>query len=384
HIEFSDIFYEIISIANQYDGHNIIIGGDLNTYIGKRSRNANILRQILDTENLILLDEAPVYNASHFLGFFSVFNADAIKDIQFYKGAMPANYGGRLSSVMDIRMKDGNAKKFAANAGIGLIASRLNLEGPIGDKASFMISGRRTYADLFLRLSSDSTINQNILYFYDLNAKVNVKINDNNRIFLSGYTGEDKFGQKNEFQNSYGNQTFTFRWNHLFSQKLFSNLTVYTSNYKYNLSFQDAETGLEWDSALKDYGVKLDMGAYLSPRSTLKLGVQGILHKIEPGEIKGIGENAIINAVTLNASKALEGAAYIAHEYDLTNKLKISYGIRYSRHMNIGPDTTFNYNASYELLDTSYHNGNGIYNTYDNFEPRVGLRYNLNENTSLK
>ena len=335
-------------------------------------------------QNLILLDEAPVYNASHFLGFFSVFNADAIKDMQFYKGAIPASYGGRLSSVIDIRMKDGNSKKFSGSAGLGMIASRLNLEGPIGDKASFMVAGRRTYADLFLRLSKDTTINQNILYFYDLNAKFNYKINENNRIFLSGYSGEDKFGQKNDFQSAYGNRTLTLRWNHLFSQKVFSNLTVYSSSYKYNLGLDGGSEGFDWNSQLVDNGLKYDLGIYMSPRSTLKLGMEGIEHKIDPGKIRGIGSESIFNNIDLKESRALEVAGYISHEYDITNNLRINYGLRYSRNMNMGPDTIYNYNDQYELVDTTIHSGKGVYNTYDNFEPRVGLRYNLNSNTSIK
>jgi len=187
-------------------------------------------------QNLILLDEAPVYNASHLLGFFSSFNSDAIKDLTLYKGAMPAEYGGRLSSVVDIKMNDGNNQEYHASGGIGLIASRLNIEGPIvKNKGSFIVSGRRTYADLFLKLSHDSSINKNSLYFYDINLKGNYKINDKNKIYLSGYFGKDQLGFGGTFGIDYGNTTATARWNHIFTSKLFSNTSFIYSNYNYNI-----------------------------------------------------------------------------------------------------------------------------------------------------
>src|SRR5690606_30256559 len=193
-------------------------------------------------QNLILLDEAPVYNASHLLGFFSVFNSDAIKDLSIYKGHIPAEYGGRASSVLDIRMKDGNSKKLTASGGIGLISSRLAVEAPIvKDKGSFIISGRRTYADLFLKLSSNEDLSKSILYFYDLNAKANYQLNPNNRIFLSGYFGRDKFGFSDVFGFDWGNTTATFRWNHLFNNKLFLNSTVLFSDYNYQVKISGDE-----------------------------------------------------------------------------------------------------------------------------------------------
>ncbi|MCK4751147.1 MAG: TonB-dependent receptor, partial [Bacteroidales bacterium] len=214
--------------------------------------------------NMIQLDEAAVYNASHVMGFFSVFNNDAIKDVKLYKGDIPARYGGRLSSVLDVRMKDGNSKKFSGTGGIGIIASRLTLEGPIiKDRTAFIVSGRRTYADIFLFLSSEKNMHNNKLYFYDFNAKVNHVINENNRIYLSGYFGRDVFS--NKFAGmKLGNQTATLRWNHLFSKELFSNFSFIYSKYKYGLgtASDNEANSFEWDSDLEDYGLKGDLIYY--------------------------------------------------------------------------------------------------------------------------
>jgi hypothetical protein len=209
-------------------------------------------------QNLILLDEANVYNASHLMGFFSVFNNDAIKDVKLYKGDIPARYGGRLSSALDIRMKEGNTKRWSGSGGVGLISSRFTIEGPlVKDKVSVIASARRTYADLFLPFASDPNVRDNVLFFYDLNMKINWKISDNDRIFLSGYFGRDKFG--NDFaQMGYGNGTGTVRWNHLFSKKLFSNLSFIYSNYYYYLGTPSGEpSSFLWEAGLNDMNVKI-------------------------------------------------------------------------------------------------------------------------------
>lgn len=332
-------------------------------------------------QNLILLDEAPVYNASHLLGFFSVFNPDAIKDIQFYKGAMPAEYGGRLSSVVDIRMKEGNSKKFGGSAGIGTISSRLTLEAPIGKNGSFMVAGRRTYADLFLKLSSNPDVKNNRLYFYDLNAKFNYRLGDKDRIFLSAYTGRDVLADDG-FSIDWGNKTGTFRWNHLFSQKLFSNLTMFVTDYDYNLGFPDGIDAFEWKSNLNDFGFKYDLGAYLNPRNTLKFGVHSTLHKIKPGNAQGLGES-IIGEFNLEENQSLENAAYVSHEYKLNERIKFNYGLRFSSLHNMGPQTVYNYDDQFELIDTTAES-KGFFNSFYNFEPRFGLRYTLNSESSLK
>ena len=211
-------------------------------------------------QNLILLDEATVYNASHLFGFFSTFNSDAIKDVTVYKGDMPAQYGGRLSSLLDIKMNDGNDKNYKVSGGIGLISSRLNIEGPIvKDKGSFMISGSRTYADLFLKLSHDSDVNQSMLYFYDLNAKANYQFNESNRVYLSGYFGKDDLGYGHQFGIQWGNGTGTLRWNHLFNNKLFSNTSFIYSNYNYNISINQTTNKLSILSRIRDVTLKEDL-----------------------------------------------------------------------------------------------------------------------------
>src|ERR1700681_514897 len=219
-------------------------------------------------QNLILLDEATVYNPSHLLGFFSAFNSDAIKDLTLYKGAMPAEYGGRLSSVVDIKINDGTNKDYHVSGGLGLIASRLTVEGPIvKDKGSFIISGRRTYADVFLKLSSDSTVNNNSLYFYDLNMKANYTFNQNNRVYLSGYFGKDVFGIGGQFSIDYGNSTGTVRWNHIFNSRLFSNTSIIYSNYNYNIDLTSNGNDLLLKSKIEDLSLKQDFQYYVNSSS---------------------------------------------------------------------------------------------------------------------
>ena len=235
-------------------------------------------------QNLILLDEAPVYNASHLLGFFSVFNSDAIKDLKLYKGGMPAEYGGRLSSVMDIKMKDGNSKEMEVSGGIGLISSKLTIEAPlVKDKGSFIISGRRTYADMFLKLSSDETQRDASLYFYDLNLKANYQINENNRLFLSGYFGRDNLGYSDLFGFNWGNATGTLRWNHLFSDKLFSNTSFIYSHYNYKIEIGSA--GFKIASKIEDITIKEDMDYFLNDKNKIKFGGSVVYHTFDPGEV---------------------------------------------------------------------------------------------------
>ena len=238
-------------------------------------------------QNLILLDEAPVYNASHLLGFFSVFNSDALKDINLMKGGIPAEYGGRLSSVMDIKMKEGNRKKFSASGGLGLISSRLLIEAPIvKDKGSFFISGRRTYADTFLKLSKDSSRRESTLYFYDINAKANYSFGEKDRVFLSGYFGQDKFGFGESFGFEWGNTTGTLRWNHIYSNKLFSNTSVIYSNYDYKITIGGA--GFDIASVIKDWTFKQDYQWFANEKHNVKFGFNVLTHKISPGGINSL------------------------------------------------------------------------------------------------
>lgn len=335
-------------------------------------------------QNLIQLDEATVYNASHLLGFFSVFNNDAIKDVKLYKGDIPASSGGRLSSLLDIRMKDGNKKEFKATGGIGTISSRLTLEGPITEKVSFLVSGRRTYADIFLALAKDSAIRDNSLFFYDLNGKLNWTINEKNRIFLSGYFGKDVFA--NVFAGMYfGNRTFSFRWNHLFSKKLFSNFTLINSHYFYDLGTpKDATPYFSWISYLDDYGGKADFIWYATPEHTFKYGLSSTYHIIKPGSVSFDDESGGTNTSELESNQALESAIYFSGESKLGKKLAIRYGLRYSLFNNMGPGTVFTYNENYEVTDSTTYLKGDFYNSYHGLEPRIAANYLLGERSSIK
>lgn len=340
-------------------------------------------------QNLILLDEATVYNASHFLGFFSVFNADAIKNVEIYKGGIPARFGGRLSSILDIQMKEGNNKKFAMSGGIGSISSRLTVEGPIvKDKSSFIISGRRTYADLFLRLSPNEDVNSNILYFYDLNAKANYRIDEKNRIFVSGYFGRDVFDFDDTFGLDWGNATVTTRWNHLFNDRLFLNTTVLFSNFGYGFDIDDGVQSFEWKSNLQEYSAKLDFTYFINPNNTLSFGVNSILHRFEPATITP-GDNSIFIDFALDNRYALEHALYIGNDHKINEKLLIQYGLRYSIFENIGPGKVFLYEegvprSDETLIDSVRYDRLERINLYHGLEPRFAARYILNRQSSVK
>lgn len=334
-------------------------------------------------QNLVLLDEATVYNAGHLLGFFSVFNNDAVKSVELYKGDLPAKYGGRISSLVDVRMKDGNKKAYHGNGGIGLISSRLTLEGPIiEDKGSFMIAGRRSYADLFLRLSRDDDINSNILYFYDLNAKVNYSINQKNHIYLSGYFGKDVF-KNGVFGMNWGNSTGTARWNHIFSDKLFSNFTFIASNFSYNLGVSN-ENGFDWLSKLTDYNLKGDFNWFLNSKNTINFGFSSIYHDFFPGKIEGTGSESFITEYGLPHNYALESGVYISNVQKIGPLFSLKYGLRLSIFNNVGPNTVFDYNADGMPVDSTIYSKGDFYNTYIGLEPRLGAVYQLSESSSIK
>ncbi len=334
-------------------------------------------------QNLILLDEAIVYNAGHMLGFFSVFNNDAIKDVQLYKGDIPANYGGRLSSLVDVRMNDGNNKKWEGNGGIGLISSRLTLQGPIvKDKTSIIVSGRRTYADMFLPLFANEDNQDSKIFFYDINAKVKHVINNNNRLYLSFYTGRDMF-KGTGFGMDYGNRTLTFRWNHVFNPKLFSNITLINSNYDYHLKSDDDATGFKWDSQLTDYSLKMDFNYYLNPNNTISFGGQTLFHTMKPATAMGVGENPLLDKIVIPDAHALEHALYVGNAQSL-GRLNIKYGLRLSGLQNIGQGTVYSYDENYEETDKKEYESGDVFNSYWGLEPRIGLSYMLNNSTSLK
>jgi len=338
-------------------------------------------------QNLILLDEATVYNASHLMGFFSVFNNDAVRDVKLYKGDIPANYGGRLSSVLDVRMKEGNNKKFAATGGIGLISSRLTLEGPIGnEKTSFLLAGRRTYADLFFPLMSDSSLKKSKLYFYDLNLKINHQINDRNRLYLSAYTGRDLFGQKGSSDAGFGNLTGTLRWNHLISNKLFSNLSAVVARYDYSLKMKQGGSNYVWNSDMLDYTLKLDFNYFPNPQNEIKFGISSTFHDFNPADAYIEGERSRLGAA-VPKNYALEHGLYISNEQKIGEKLTVKYGLRYTIFQNIGTATVYSFAKgypNYSVTDTTYYASGKVFHTYMGLEPRLGINYTFNEESSLK
>lgn len=335
-------------------------------------------------QNLILLDEAIVYNASHLLGFFSVFNSDAIKDVTLYKGGQPAEFGGRLSSVLDIKMNEGNDKKIGIEGGLGLISSRLKIEGPIvKNKGSFTLTGRRSYADLFLKLSSDSAMSERRLYFYDFNAKANYRINENNRIFLSGYFGTDvlQFGDK--MGVDWGNKTGTLRWNHLFNSKLFSNTSLIFSNYDYNITTSLAGIDGEIISRIQDYNLKQDFQYYASSKSKIKFGLYSNYHTIIPGAIS-LKSDSSINERNLPHKQALENALYFTHDYKLSEVVNFEYGVRFTSFTALGAGDFYTYNSLGETIDTTSYKSGEIVKTYLNVEPRISMNFIINEKSSIK
>ncbi|HWV74351.1 MAG TPA: TonB-dependent receptor [Pseudosphingobacterium sp.] len=335
-------------------------------------------------QNLILLDEAPVYNASHLLGFFSTFNSDAIKDVSIYKGGMPAEYGGRLSSVLDVKMNDGNNKKFTAEGGLGLIASRLKVEGPIvKDKGSFMVSGRRTYVDMFLKASSDSTVNSSSLYFYDLNAKANYHFDEKNTLYLSGYFGKDVLGVQDIFGTDWGNSTATIRFNHLFSSKLFSNTSLIYSNYRYAVQQFQNEEDVKITSRIRDFNLKQDFQYALNSNHALKFGANVVHHKISPGDIRA-SANSSFNDLHVEERYGYEAALYASDEWRASDKLTFLYGVRLNGMFVMGPGNFKTYNPDGTVLTSTAVGSGDLVKSYINLEPRFSASYLLNERTSIK
>ena len=360
----------------------VISGGDGSTGYSVRGGGTD--------QNLILMDEAPVYNASHLMGFFSVFNNDAIKDLKLYKGDIPAAYGGRISSLLDIHQKEGNNKKFGVRGGLGLISSRLMAEGPlVKNKASFLVAARRSYVDIFLPLSPKEEVRHNTMYFYDINFKVNAEINENNRFFVSGYFGRDVFGMKHNYGNSnfgmdYGNNTFTLRWNHIFSKKLFSNFTLLRSNYSYKLSSDDATRNFTWNSRMTSYSFKNDYGYFLNPSNTIKFGVSADFHYFYPGEISALNDNSALNDFKVPESQALESGIYIENKQKIGGPLSLDYGLRFGVLSNVGPATVFNFDDKHNYIDSNVYAAGDFYNNYMGLEPRFSMIYMLTDMSSLK
>jgi hypothetical protein len=335
-------------------------------------------------QNLILLDEATVYNASHLLGFFSTFNSDALKDVTLYKGNMPAQFGGRLASVMDVRMNDGNDKSYEVSGGLGLIASRLTIQGPIKkNKGSFIVSGRRTYADLFLKLSPNEDQRNNKLYFYDLNLKANYTLGEKDRLFLSGYFGKDVIGVGELFGIDWGNSTGTLRWNHVFNAKLFSNTSLIYSNYNYNIGLTIDKNDIKIISKIADWNLKQEFQFYPNPKNTIKFGFNSIYHNVVPGEIRASASSGV-NSLKLTRRYGWENAAFVNNDWKVSPHFSLSYGIRLSSYSVMGAGSFYNFNADHQATDTAIYGSGEFVKTYVNPEPRLSANYIIDEANSVK
>jgi len=359
---------------------------------GESSSGFNVRGGAVD-QNLVLLDEAIIYNTSHLLGFFSVFNADAIKDVKLYKGGIPARFGGRVSSVLDVRQKDGNSKSFNLTGGIGAISSRLAAEGPLfKDRGSFLVAGRGSYAHLFMKLAGE----ENSVGFYDLNLKTNYKINENNKLYLSGYFGRDNFDFAGAFESSYGNLSGNIRWNHIFNDRLFSNISLIYSKYDYALTIDAFE--FDWVSSIKNYNIKYDLKYYANDTFKLDFGANGIYYDFDPGAIEPTTATSPINSLQLEQKRAFEGGLYVNAEHKITDKLTAQYGLRYSAFTRLGGQSLVNYQNNLPVI---YNNTLGIYQEgqvigetdykksetiidFGNLEPRLAVSYQLNTSSSIK
>jgi hypothetical protein len=364
--------------------------------VGEGATGFNVRGGSID-QNLILLDEAPVFNASHLFGFFSVFNPDAVKDVKLIKGGMPAMYGGRLSSTLDVRMKDGNTKKFEVNGGVGVIFSRLSVEGPIArknkrmkNKSSFIVAGRRSYIDALAKpfLKKNENLKDAIFYFYDFTAKVNYTFNANNKLFFSTYIGRDAFGVPGA-KFDWGNKTATLRWNHLFSKKIFSNFTAYYSKYDYKLGFGSGNSSFEWQSNIVNFSLKTDFTHNVSSSNTLQYGGISTYYIFSPGDATSMDQGSVVE-FGLPKKYAMENAVYIENEQKVNLKLTLRYGVRFSNFSYLGKGTAFVLERN-ELAKRSlvvdriqYTRQNEVIKSYNNPEPRFSANYRLNKNSSVK
>jgi hypothetical protein len=362
------------------------------TTVGEGASGFNVRGGNID-QNLVLMDEAPVYNSSHLFGFFSIFNPDAVKDVKLLKGGIPAQYGGRASSVLDIRMKEGNSKKMEVNGGIGTVFTRASIEAPIlKDKASFIVAGRRSYIDALVKpfVKSTNVLKKSDFYFYDLTAKFNWRINDKNTLFASGYTGNDVFGSS-AFKFNWGNTTATVRWNRIFNSKLFMNLTAFYSNYKYELGFKSEGSSqkFEWTSNIINYSVKPDFTYYLNSKNTIRFGAQSILFTFKPANAVITSQDGAVSNISLDKKYGVENAIYIDNEQKITNRFTIQYGLRWSFFNYIGKGTKYYYrdtipNESKPLdKEETFANGETI-QAYNTPEPRFALNYTINDKSSVK
>jgi hypothetical protein len=338
-------------------------------------------------QNLILLDDAHIYNASHFMGFFSVFNNDAIKEIELYKGDIPVAYGGRLSSLLDIKVNEGNNERWKGSGGFGPITTRLSVNGPlVKDKTTVFLAGRLFNAKLYLMLMQnfDDQLKGINLYFYDVNAKISHRIDNQNNISLNFYNGKDVFDQQ-MFEFGFGNTAGSVSWLHSYSEDLASKLTLIYSKYGYNTGAQFNDTsGMSWNSNIRDYGFRIDNTVMLDAQNTIKFGLSSIYHRFYPGLIEPVGETLLFNKYELAQNSAIEWGVYGSNIQKVTEKITLKYGIRFSIYQNVGAGTIYNYDASYQVVDSSVYSKGSVYNVYQGLEPRIGLVYQLNDKSSIK
>ncbi|MBT6366580.1 MAG: TonB-dependent receptor [Bacteroidetes bacterium] len=366
------------------------------TTVGEGASGFNVRGGKTD-QNLILLDQAPVYNSSHIFGFFSVFNGDAVRDLKLYKGGIPAPYGGRLSSVLDVHQKEGNTKEFAGTMGLGLLSSRLMLEGPlVKDKASFMIAGRRSYQDVLLKASPNDDLNSIIANFYDLNAKVNYKFNDKSRLFLSAYYGKDAFGVPGLVKFDWGNLGLTGRWNYLITDKLFLNVSTIYSDYDYAIGFDFPQAKIDNIAFIKNQSNKVAFSWFPNAKHQVNYGAEATVYDFEPFSttLDYIDSNLVDISIELQNEYAVEPSLYIEDNWKVNNRLTIRGGLRYSTFYNIGARDVVNYTPTANgtvrndlITDTTTYASMEIIEAFEGLqglEPRLGINFKATENTAVK
>jgi len=374
------LFGEVDIVKNIQTLPGVQVAGDGNTGLYVRGGGAD--------QNLIVVDEAPVYNASHLFGIFSIFNADAVKSAELYKAGIPSQYGGRLSSLLDVKMREGSPTRFSAKGGIGIIASRLTLEGPFAKgKGTFIVSGRRSYADLFLLLSSNPETRKNKLYFFDVNGKINYQFNKNNSMYISSYYGKDKFQFGDVFGMGWGNFTFTANWLHLFSDKVFLN-TIYThSEYKFSLGISQGVQAFDFGTGITENSVKQDYQYIPSVRHNIHFGWSASQREYNPGKFTPSNSTSAFTEIALPKYHSLEGALFVSNKQKLTEKLSLDYGLRLNMFNNVGTGTVYNYDGdpvTGTKIDSTVYGKGKIINTFWGLEPRIAARYMLDEQSSVK
>jgi outer membrane cobalamin receptor len=373
------LFGEVDIIKNVQMLPGVIVAGEGTSSFYVRGGGAD--------QNLILIDEAPIYDPSHLGGMVSVFNADVVKESELYKGGIPARFGGRLSSILEVRTKDGNNKNFMASGGIGTLASRLAIEGPIRkDKSSFILSGRTSNLGVYLKAAdTDNGVN-----FHDLNLKVNWRSSNKNRFFISAYSGRDKLSfDKGTAGFGWGNSTATFRWNHLFNERLFSNTSLIASNFDYSLELDDPIQGFKWTSNLQEISLKNDLSYYINTSNELTFGYHLAGRRFSPATIKPSSESSIFQATTFDKMYALDHALYVSNRQKINNKLTLDYGVRLSIFQNVGKGDVYLYedpqdNATITRTDTLHYDALETIKAYINLEPRLAVRYMIDESRSIK